>query len=355
MANDAHLAVLKQGVDAWNAWRATQADARPDFSNANLRGRDLANIDLLGADLRKTDLRGTILRGAALNVADLAGANFFKAVLDGANLSGANLIGARFLDCAQLMSARNWQSASRDPDLACDAPVPWSPNDLERPATMPTQPTQRFRSSGVLRMFPTFVWKGELAPDVYEPINDAVLRTLGDIGAPLADLKPGESWQSDHGLHELDPLREIVDCIDAAAESVLGYLKIDHEGFKITGCWANLNAPGAGHQTHSHPNNYLSGIYYVRTYPGADTVNFLDPRPQTGIICPPVTGLTAENTEEVVVTVKDGMLLMFPAWLRHSVDPNRSSRARISLGFNIMFAAYTDVMARPSWIPGRRP
>ena len=31
----------------------------------------------------------------------------------------------------------------------------------------------------------------------------------------------------------------------------------------ITGCWANINPPAAYHPTHNHPNNYLSGVYYV--------------------------------------------------------------------------------------------
>lgn len=124
MADDAHLAVLTQGVGAWNAWRTAHAEIRPDLSNASLRGLDLAKADLAGADLRGTDLRGTILGGAVLIGANLAGGNFFKAVLDDADLSGANLMGARFLNCAQLMTTRNWQSASRDPDLACGAPIP---------------------------------------------------------------------------------------------------------------------------------------------------------------------------------------------------------------------------------------
>lgn len=211
----------------------------------------------------------------------------------------------------------------------------------------------RFGSGDVLRMFPAFVWKAELAPG-RGPINDAIVSALGGIGALPRNLEPGESWQSDHGLHELDPFREVVDCINEAAESVLDYLKVGHEGFQMTGCWANVSAPGAAHREHSHPNNYLSGVYYVRTHPGADTINFHDPRPQTAIIRPPVRALTTENADQVVVKVEDGTLLIFPAWLRHSVDPNRSGQTRISLGFNIMFAAYTEVMCRPSWQPGRR-
>ena len=52
-------------------------------------------------------------------------------------------------------------------------------------------------------------------------------------------------------------LVSILPALAEAAESVLAYLKIDHAGFCITGCWANnVSAPGARHRAHCHPNNY---------------------------------------------------------------------------------------------------
>jgi uncharacterized protein (TIGR02466 family) len=78
-------------------------------------------------------------------------------------------------------------------------------------------------------------------------------------------------------------------------------------------------------------------------------VNFHDPRPQTGIIRPPVTELTADNTDQVVVNVRDGILLLFPAWLVHSVDSNRSAEQRISVSFNMMFRSYAAIMSKPLW------
>ena len=116
---------------------------------------------------------------------------------------------------------------------------------------MTTQVAQRFQTSDVLRMFPSFVWKAELRLEVHEQLNDSIVRMLGEIGVPLADLRPVESWQSDHGLHEQREFRELVDCINEAAQSVLAYLKVGHEGLKVTGCRANLNAPGAGHRAPS--------------------------------------------------------------------------------------------------------
>ncbi len=141
----------------------------------------------------------------------------------------------------------------------------------------------------------------------------------------------------------------LVSCIDSTAQTVLQFLKVGYNTIEITGCWANINASGASHAIHSHPNNFLSGIYYVHTHPGADSVNFHDPRPQTGIIRPQVTELTSQNTDQVVVTVSDGMLLMFPSYLAHAVAPNESDKLRISISFNMMFSHYAEYLSRPLW------
>jgi uncharacterized protein YjbI with pentapeptide repeats len=117
MPNDEHVAMLARGAEVWNGWRA-------DLSRVGLRGLDLSRFDLSSADLRGADLRGTNLSGANLSGAHLDGANFFKAVLDDADLAGSFLYGAQFLNCAQLVVTRNWQSAFRDDELACGAAIP---------------------------------------------------------------------------------------------------------------------------------------------------------------------------------------------------------------------------------------
>jgi ectoine hydroxylase-related dioxygenase (phytanoyl-CoA dioxygenase family) len=59
--------------------------------------------------------------------------------------------------------------------------------------------------------------------------------------------------------------------------------------------------------------------------------------------------LTAENTDQVVVKVSNGTLLVFPAYLQHSVDTNMSENERVSLSFNIMFSSFTENLSRPLW------
>ena len=123
MPNDEHVALLRRGSEAWNAWRAEREET-PDLSRAGLRGLDLSACDLSRADLQGADLRGTNLSQANLSGANLEGANLFKAVFDGADLARAFLYRAQFLNCAQLVAARNWQTAFRDDALACGAAVP---------------------------------------------------------------------------------------------------------------------------------------------------------------------------------------------------------------------------------------
>ena len=123
MPNADHIAVLERGAAIWNAWRAEQQET-PDLSGAGLRGLDLSGFNLSHTDLRGADLRGTKFCQANLSGAHLERANLFKAVLDGADLAGAFLYEAQFLNCAQLVATRNWQSAFRDKTVACGGAVP---------------------------------------------------------------------------------------------------------------------------------------------------------------------------------------------------------------------------------------
>jgi hypothetical protein len=113
MANEEHLARLKQGVHVWNQWRRQHPAISQD-----LRGADLSNMDLRSADLSKTDLREANLRGANLRWANLRWANLREADLRGADLRGAMINEADQsninLDGAILTTSLNLRQAASD-------------------------------------------------------------------------------------------------------------------------------------------------------------------------------------------------------------------------------------------------
>lgn len=118
MANQQHVAILKQGTRAWNTWRQQNPTVTPDLSKGNLRGANLSGADLHEANLSEADLRSVDLGkaqlpyfvahtppppqeltfdwenpAADLRDADLSNTNLSDSDLRYSNVSGANLTG----------------------------------------------------------------------------------------------------------------------------------------------------------------------------------------------------------------------------------------------------------------------
>jgi hypothetical protein len=74
MANQEHLDILKQGVQAWNQWKEEHSDIRLDLSEADLRGTILNGATLIEAILNETDLGEAILGWTIFGDIDLISA-----------------------------------------------------------------------------------------------------------------------------------------------------------------------------------------------------------------------------------------------------------------------------------------
>lgn len=99
MANQQHVNILLQDVDAWNQWRKQNPQVNPDLSKAdlyraNLRAANLSEANISETDLSWANLAKADLAEADLTEADLTEANLSEADLTGADIAGANLIGA---------------------------------------------------------------------------------------------------------------------------------------------------------------------------------------------------------------------------------------------------------------------
>ncbi len=70
-----------------------------------------------------------------------------------------------------------------------------------------------FEASDVLRMFPTLVWKAQVAPSVRQGIETDVLAKLDEMRRGASEPAPGRGWQSEKDLHHLDEFRGLVACI----------------------------------------------------------------------------------------------------------------------------------------------
>ncbi len=204
-----------------------------------------------------------------------------------------------------------------------------------------------------LNLFPTPIWVWQLEPEQAEGINRQAIDLIERLREETPGIGPGDGWQTPNDLESRPEMQELMSIVKEDAEEVLTALRVEHNGFLITGCWANIKPQGGGHPSHSHPNNYLSGVYYVRL-PRFDRILFHDPRNQPYVILPRTTEDNEYNCRIAHLPIHEGVLILFPAWLTHSVQDNPEDLDRISIGFNIMFKQFGEEIARPRWkfVPG---
>jgi len=206
-----------------------------------------------------------------------------------------------------------------------------------------------FAKTAAFPLFATPVWGFDLPEDQAGPINARLLDLLERWFTPRPVLKPGETWQTTHDLHEREEFAPLLPFVQGAVDSVLETLAVRDRAWLITGCWANINPAGGFHPPHIHPNNLISAAYYLKIPREADAIVFHDPRPQAQLIKPVSTRAVPEMQAEIQIEAKPGRMVLFPSWLRHSVRPNYGNEERVSISFNVMLDDYATTNSAPMW------
>ena len=115
--------------------------------------------------------------------------------------------------------------------------------------------------------------------------------------------------------------------------------------------WANVLYEGAYNLPHGHPKCMWAGVYYVDVGEQpqdsvlSGMIEFIDPR--AGVSMMPLPGNPFDGRYKV--QPRTGLMILFPAWLVHSVETNPSDGIRTSISFNIMFSDYVQRMSYPKW------
>ncbi|WP_422000079.1 TIGR02466 family protein [Reyranella sp.] len=197
-------------------------------------------------------------------------------------------------------------------------------------------------------LFPTPLWILDVQPSDAAAFNARLKVEIEKIMA-RPKVPSGSNWQTPQDLHSRPEFAELAQLIEIAARSVSQFLGIEQHPMMITGCWANINPPGSYHPTHNHPNNYLSGVYYVAVPDAGSHLVFQDPRPLA--MTPATTKPTRFTSNASLALPQPGRMVIFPSWLRHHVPSNEGTTERISIAFNLMFTNFAETMAAPRWKP----
>ena len=188
-----------------------------------------------------------------------------------------------------------------------------------------------------LDVFPTRIWHvnlSNLSDQKKDWINaiDELKRNF-----PTSNGKSNKNgWQSIAVISSIPCFSPLLDSTRLIFDSILQLVSADWLPKYSIESWINISEQGGFNLPHNHPQALLSAVYYLKVPPGSGDIIFRDPRLGANLspfhgahqVCPP------NNSADIRITPKEGLLLIFPNWLEHWVDQHKGNEERISIAMN---------------------
>ena len=103
------------------------------------------------------------------------------------------------------------------------------------------------------------------------------------------------------------------------------------DGGEVLWTWASVHNEGGRHPLHDHPDTLIAGTFYLHAPEDAGRIVFHDPRRAFA------ASSSGDRVEGMNIAVKPvpGMVVLFPPWVGHEVEPTSSGEERVAISFNL--------------------
>ena len=184
------------------------------------------------------------------------------------------------------------------------------------------------------KFFPTFIYAKDVQLNNNQLTQDIINWSNQDKGVSKTNYK---GWHSTTDMADKPEYQQLITELMKMQKEVYDNEHIDRHP-RLGNMWANINPPDGMNQPHVHPNSLFSGVYYVKSQPKSGRLKIYDPRPGIQYSMPiRKPGNPGKDLwREAYIDPIPGRIIMFPAWLWHSVEPNESNDIRISVSFNFI-------------------
>jgi uncharacterized protein (TIGR02466 family) len=129
--------------------------------------------------------------------------------------------------------------------------------------------------------------------------------------------------------------KEIIDFLHGFASTMISSVNTTSSVVSFINSWVTIYPPGTYVPEHIHSNSMLSGVFYASVPEGAGNLIFKDPSAVAKTMF--IRHYNDFPTVPTVYThaVEEGQMVIFPSWLPHMTELNRSQGNRIMVSFNI--------------------
>jgi uncharacterized protein (TIGR02466 family) len=184
-------------------------------------------------------------------------------------------------------------------------------------------------------LFPTRIWQARV------PFASAQLESwISEVHAlRAASPTPAgrtnrQGWNSeDMSVLERAAFAPLQQAIRTGCAAVLREMGQGDIAFRLQS-WINLHDRGGFNFLHVHEGSLLSGSFYLQVPPGSGKFVFRDPR--AGVVHGYVKGSVPNGYSDIHLTPEAGLLVLFPCWMEHYVEPHNADEPRIAIAFNAL-------------------
>lgn len=133
----------------------------------------------------------------------------------------------------------------------------------------------------------------------------------------------------------------VLNSVNKCTKSIAPAFTLEDKAMQGEG-WVNINGIHDYNVPHDHPGYTWSVVYYAKVpekkqNSRSGSIEFLDPRTSVAAFAPDLAKSTEYFSPKKTLSPKDGMLLVFPSYLRHWVYPNETDGDRITFAFNVKY------------------
>ena len=182
-------------------------------------------------------------------------------------------------------------------------------------------------------LFPSRIWQAHI------PALDSSLSGWARLVLAMRAANPApagrtvrQGWNSaDMAVLERPEFSSLNREIRVACNAALREMGQEKAAFSLQS-WINMHDRGGFNFLHMHEGSLLSGSFYISAPPGSGQFVFRDPRP--GVLNGSIKGGVPNGHADIHLTPSDGLMVLFPCWMEHYVEPHESDAPRITIAFN---------------------
>jgi uncharacterized protein (TIGR02466 family) len=195
----------------------------------------------------------------------------------------------------------------------------------------------------IVPIFPTLIsWTKDLE---YLKIKEKfVTACLGEYKKDPVGVKKSNigGWQSNCNWVESPENIFYKNYIEGRVQNIMDkQFKISKKHLiKFANCWISINKKGNFNDIHTHPQAVFSGVFYVKCpNHNSGEINFINERKHVDYTS--IESIDSEITSGYNlasgywIAPEEGMMIIFPSSIPHSVGVNNTDEDRISISFNV--------------------